>query len=182
MGLEEIKQSILDEAKRNADTIVRQAKQEAKQMLADAQSTVKNEEESWEKELTAHLAALELREMASGRFMARKRLLVRKKELLDDFFDHCLECLEALPQRSRKQHISSLVKNAKKRFPVSVIYTRKGDRVSVRGIEPRVAEISGGVLVESSDGAERLDFTYEALLEHIRKHDIVEISGRLFGE
>lgn len=176
-----VKKEILEEAKQEAQRFIKGAKQEARAILKEAELKAKAEEERLDKELQGMLEALEKRELASGKFLARKKILVRKKAIIDSFFAHCMDAVGALPKKVREQHIRMLLSHAKKHFPVSRVYTAERDRLSLPGVKHGVsADISGGMVAENADGTRRIDYTYKTLLEHLRTHDLGEIAGTLF--
>ncbi len=182
MGLEEVKRTIELEAKQEAKCILAEARKEASKIVAAAKQQVQAEEEQFKKELDSNLHSLENREIASAEFTARKMLLVRKRELLDSFFEACMEAASSLPVKTRREHVAHLIDHMVKGFPISVVYARKGDAPSLEGINVVPMDIAGGVIVETSDGSQRLDFTYETMLKHIRTHFLLEIAAELFGK
>ena len=182
MGIEDIKKDILDEAKHEAKRLVNEAKREAKQILKDAEAQVQAREEELERELASTIGSLETRETASAGFLARKRILTRKKELLDEFFAQCLTQAAKLSPTVRTRHVKLLVERARKGFPVAVAYARKEDISAVKSLSANPIDIAGGVIVENDEGTQRIDLTYETFLEEIRHHELSLITSRLFGE
>ncbi len=179
--VQEVKKEILKEAKEEAQRFISGAKQVARAILKEAELLVKAEEERLDRELKSVLISLEKRELASGKFLAHKRILIRKKAIIDSFFDYCMDAVEALPKKAREQHIRMLLSHAQKHFPVSTVYTAERDRLSLSGVTHRVsADISGGMVAENADGTQRIDYTYRTLLEHLRTTLLAEIVGKLF--
>lgn len=176
-----VKKEILEEAQQEAQRFIRGAKEEARAILKEAELKAKAEEERLDREIQGVLASLEKRELASGKFLAHKKILIRKKAIIDSFFAHCMDAAEALPKKVREQHIRMLLSHAQKHFPVSAVYTAGRDRLSLPGVKHSVsADISGGMVAENADCTQRIDYTYKTLLEHLRTHDLGEIAGKLF--
>ncbi len=181
--VQKVKKGILEEAKGEAQRIIKGARQEAKAVLKEAQVEAKAEEVRLDKELQGTLSTLEMREIASGKFLARKKVLVRKKKIIDNFFNHCLEAAEALPSKMREQHVRTLLSHAQKHFSVSTAYISKKDKHSLPSMRHEVsADILGGLMAENADASQRIDFTYRTLLEHLRTTDLREIAEELFKE
>ena len=181
MGLKEIQNVIIKEAQAEADRLAGETRKEAALIVSEARKKAEEDEKRSAGELALDLEALEKRELASTEFAARKRVMRRKKELLDEFFSSCMKDLAALPAEERKRHVRTLVGRAMKEFQVTTVYTSKKDAVSIPGVNCLPADILGGAIIENSDGTQRIDLSYAALLGEIRTGLLARIAGELFG-
>ncbi|MBS3165349.1 hypothetical protein J4439_08020 [Candidatus Woesearchaeota archaeon] len=179
MGLEDIKKEILEEARREAKRVLDEARRSSQEAVKQAQREAKEREERAKAELKDQLATLETRETASARFQARRRINTRKKELLDEFFSHCLREASKLDGATRKRHVKALLAHAK---DFSVVYGRKEDLSNATKLAVRSATFAGGIMLETKDGTQRLDLSYETMLAAIAQKELPDISARLFGE
>ena len=182
MGLEEVKNAIVHEAKLEAKQRINEGKKKASEIVSIAKKKARETEKRFLEKLDQDLESLEKHEIASMEFTTRKKVMVRKKELLDEFFDLCMETALARSAAERKGHIKTLVKQIRGDFPITTIYTNKKDMLSLPGIKCVVADIKGGVILENSDGTQRVNLSYEVLLDQIRLHNLSEIASALFGE
>lgn len=181
MGLKEIRNVIVKEARQEADRLLGEARKEASRTVSETRAKVEEEERRSAGDLALDLEALERREIASTEFSARKRVMRRKKELLDEFFSSCMKDLAGLPADERRLHVRTLVGRAMEEFHVTTVYTSKKDAVSIPGVNCLPADIGGGAIIENSDGTQRIDLSYAALLSEIRSAHLARIAGELFG-
>src|SRR3990172_13260953 len=104
MGLDEVKQEILDKAKLEADSIIREAEQEARKIVDDFDKKVSDYRKESEANTKRVIDNLEKREIAQAEFDVKKRLLNKKKEIVDKAVIKAKEEITAYSD-SRKQEI-----------------------------------------------------------------------------
>lgn len=185
MGLEEVKKEILKKANDRAKGILDEGRKEAERIAKETEDQIRDYMKKADDDTGKLIENMERKEKAGAEFEAKKMLLDRKKELVDKAFMQVKKKLEMMPESRREGYIKKLVDNAKKEIDVAVVYANSRDSRIVRkmpGIEFREAEMSGGIIAENKEGTIRVDYSYDELLDSIKKESMQEIASALFGK
>ena len=183
MGLNDVRQRIVEEAEKKAALLVRDAAAEGQKITADAQREVKEHE----KELRAHsekmLSALERKELAAAEYEGKKVLLDKKRGIIDQVMSEATQELRRMPSHEREQMLTLLLKQARSDLDVKTVYVNKQDKTCIKekGITVKENAIIGGLIAETADGRMSVDLSFEELLAQIRETYLRELSEVLFG-
>lgn len=194
----ELRKVILSRAEEEAKNIISNAEREAKKIVEEAYKQ-KQQEISREKERIAKDIGYEAR-LAEARLKARMIIAEAKNEILKSIEDSVWSYLSSLSPRQRGQSLLILMKDAVKillenlgksdkiiayvsrkdleiaKETANTISRELGLEVDVRG-----ADISGGVIVSSSDGNIVIDNSYEGRLKKVITMFLSEIKKEVFG-
>jgi V/A-type H+-transporting ATPase subunit E len=196
MGIENIKQRILDKAKSEASLLISKEKEkikEKKKAFEEQQKLLFSQKE--EKELEKIQS--ELKKRIEQENLKKDRLLLEKKKyLLDKFFLEIEEKIADLPEKQYKEFLVDLIlRDAPKgrsllfvREKDKKLFTKKllleinnklgNDREIILSEEP--ANIKGGFILK---GAEvEIDDSVEMLVKDLREKEEIVIAKKLFGE
>jgi V/A-type H+-transporting ATPase subunit E len=196
MGIENIKQRILDKAKSEASLLISKEKEkikEEKKAFEEQQKLLFSQKE--EKELEKIQS--ELKKRIEQENLKKDRLLLEKKKyLLDKFFLEIEEKIADLPEKQYKEFLVDLIlRDAPKgrsllfvREKDKKLFTKKllleinnklgNDREIILSEEP--ANIKGGFILK---GAEvEIDDSVEMLVKDLREKEEIVIAKKLFGE
>lgn len=182
MGLEQVKESILAEARTAAQQDMSKAQQEARAILQRAEAKAQELRAQRQQELQGATAALKRRELALAELEAKKLRLQAQKDLLARVRSGALERLHKLPPGTNEQYLTALVKRAN--IQDARIHARPEDKPIIERMGLKFAgplTAVGGVMVESADGETREDLRYENLLEEAWRDALGEVAGTLFG-
>lgn len=182
MGLEQVKESILAEARAAAQQDMSKAQQEARAILQRAEAKAQELREQRQQDLAAAVAALKRRELALAELEAKKLRLQAQKDLLARVRIGALERLQKLPPGTNEQYLTALVKRAG--IQDARIHARPEDKPIIERMGHKYAgplQAVGGLMVESADGETREDLRYESLLEEAWRDALGEVAGSLFG-
>jgi len=166
-------QGILDRARRDASTLLDQARQQAaayeQQRLAQAGKDA---------------AAVAAQVASRAESEARKAVLAAESELRAELRAALLKALADLPVKQREAHLKALVAQAQKVIPAGKAWGNAQDTTYLHTQKAykhagSVAN-AGGLIVESEDGMNRLDLSYETLLDEAWR-DILKAEARLFA-
>ncbi|MBU1148482.1 hypothetical protein KKI23_00145 [Patescibacteria group bacterium] len=187
MALDDIIQSILAEAKQEADKVKQQGISDLKALKKDYQEKAGQEEkrllESAQKEAD--------RNVAQAQFLAISRkkagLLTKKQEILDQVYKQALAKLSELPEVDYKKLVASLI---------SQLQETEGEVVSVKGKESLTKQAlsqsgkpyqlatetvsgKGGFVFKTK--TMQIDNRFAVLIDHVRQDTEMEVSKILFS-
>jgi len=190
-GVERLREAVLARARQEAERIVREAEERARKIVEEARRRKQAEIEEARKRL-AREAGYEAR-IAEARIRARHIVAQAKNEVLEELRRAVISELQSLPQNLRVESLKALIAEALTALPSDrfYVYVSPRDRDAVKtalaslGIEHRVIEIReanimGGVILESEDGMERVDNSYDTRLDTAMRRMATEIGRRLF--
>ncbi len=189
MGLDKVKQEILDNAREDAGKLTEQAKDEAKAIEKSAEKQVKGYERMMEEDMEKSVELMKRRELAAAELEVQKKTLDAKSELIESVFAEGWKKLRNIGEKSREAHIKSLLERAMAEMDVAVVKCNARDSklVSSHTSGSRLkavvaADISGGIIAESADGKLKVDYSYEAVLEQVKSKVLVDVAKILFGK
>ena len=124
-------------------------------------------------------------EMSSAEVEGRRNMLKAEKELLDTVKQRAIEELRSAPGPKKEQIISGLVRQASAAIPGGFVYSNAEDADFVKRAASRYqyagsVDCIGGIIIESQDREQRLDLTYETILEDLWQEKIGEVADILF--
>jgi vacuolar-type H+-ATPase subunit E/Vma4 len=183
MGLDEVIGDVRRDGEARARSVLEAARKEAQGILDAARAQAKQVEAQRMAAAEKEAAAIAAQGASRAESEARKIQLAAEAQLRDELKATVLAGLADLPEKTREKHLKSLLAHAH-----SVI--GKG---SVQGAEKDAAylkahktfkhtgslPIAGGIVVESEDGMNRLDLSYETLLDEAWR-DVLKAEAGLF--
>ncbi len=187
MGIEKLKFSLLAEGKQEAETIVHDAEQHAKEMKGEEDEKHASRLVELTREIEKTLQERRNEKIAWARLEA-KRVTAEAKE---DAIKNSLEEFFATLEKMRKSNeYKKFMKNASERSGNElegqiVLHVVKGEKTLI----PKLKNVQvvedleglGGVLAESADGKRRLNLTIETLFEANRDEIRRKMYDKLFG-
>jgi len=192
MSMEKISGAILDKVRVEAQDIVAEAEEKARERIdrAKRQQEAKLEEEK--NKLLEEAKEEATRILAQSSITARQELLLAKTRIIDEIISRVKKTLSGIS--SDKSSSLDLIEEAINALDVDKarIYVSPKDadivRKSLKGdkkLANRIAEIrefdsTGGVMVEDIDGKIRIDNTYDTRLEMLLPKLLPEIGKELF--
>jgi V/A-type H+-transporting ATPase subunit E len=183
MGLEQVKESILAEARAEAERELSKARDEAKQVRGRAEAKAQDLRAARQQELQSAVVALKRRELALAELEAKKLRLRAQKDVLARVRAAALDRVSKLPAATNDQYLTVLVKKAS--IQDARVWARPQDKAIIERLGHKFAgplEGAGGVVVESADGATREDLRYEDLLDDAWREALGEVAAQLFGK
>lgn len=184
MGLEQVKNEILENANEEAKRIAEAGKREAEAIMRKADEEIGRIRKSAEDDTRKLIEAMERKAISSAEFDVKKMKLDRKKDIIDRVFESVKKDLGSLGEKEREAGIKSLLTKAKKEIEVKYVHASPKDKGIVSrmpGIVYKETDITGGIVAETQDLSLCVDFSYDAMLDEVRKKHLQEIAKRLFG-
>ncbi len=168
MGLEELRLKIEKETEAEALRIEEEGKLEAKQLIDSARTESSKQRQQFRERTKEVLDTIERRSVAEIDFENRRKVMMRRKQMLDEIFT---QACKSLP--SKNALVMSTLKKATERMPKATIFVSKGDIKLVPGAKE--ANIRGGLVAESADGTVRLDYSHDVFIEQAWQEHLSEI-------
>lgn len=192
MGLEKVKQEILERAQAEADKAVEDAQSEAKAMMKSAEKRIAGYGRMMGEDLEALSNAVKRKEVASAELELKKQLLCAKSELIEGVFGEVRKKLRSLPDKKRESHVTALLDAARKEMSTSIAVVQCSSR-DARFVEASGSgssrlkvmkndEMLGGIVAESPDDRLRVDYSYETVLGQVKAKVLGDVAKILFGQ
>lgn len=180
MGLEEVKEEILNSARSDSGKIIEEAKNEAQQILSKATKRVTEYKNKLKEDKKKLIENLEKMKIAQARSEAKKLILEKKKGIIDTVFEKSKQKLASLSDNEREKYIQKLIEKAKNEMEIVTVYCNKKDKKFLQDFECQETDIIGGVIVENKDRSIRIDYSFETMLDNVKEASLQEISKILF--
>ena len=185
MGLEEVKQDILEEAEKSASEIISKASKEAEEIIAKADEEAHKLDEVSKEEYDKELASLEKKELAVAKLEAKKYLFDKKKEIMNMMVEAAKKEILNMPKTNKEPLLKGLVSKAEKEFPIAYIYCNESEISIVKkyvkkSVNVLSEKISGGIIAENLDKTLRIDYSYDTLFNDIYEKQLHNLAQILF--
>jgi V/A-type H+-transporting ATPase subunit E len=184
MSLETVVEDIRKTAQAEIDRMKREAKEEAEGILREANS--KKAKIIGDAMVEAKKAADRLRthELARAELENKRARLVMEKHLLDEVIERARERIKNLPKDKDDALMRSIVRKHSSEGAIVHTDARHAPLVrtacSLRLAEP--IDCLGGIVIESSDGSVRYDYTYDTILQVVADSTMKEVARILFQD
>ncbi len=188
MGLEKVKQEILEKARKDAAGIVGAAQAEAKAVMRASEKQMQNYERLVDEDAGRSVEQMKRRELASAELELQKQVLAAKNELIETVFSQAMKKLGQLGDKKREAHVKGLLDLARKEMNVAVVHCNSKDVEFLEGGSSdklkviKNDSISGGIVAESPDRKLKVDYSYETVLEQTKSKVLSDVARLLFGK
>lgn len=184
MGLEKVKQEIIERAQKEAAAIIDAANAEARAVMKAAEKQMQEYEKTVDEDLEKSAEVTKRREIASAELEVKKQALSLKNDLINSIFSEARKRLAQLGDKKRESHVKALLATASGELNAAVVRCSQKDVKFLQGRgKLKVAadeSILGGIIAESEDGKLRVDYSYDTLLEQARAKVLSDVSKTLF--
>ena len=181
MGLEKIKEEILQKASAAEKEILAEAAMKADAIKKESVRQIAQIEQEMSQRIAIEIAGLESRENSLAGMESQKMLFSAKKEALDAVYREAFAKVQKMPKKEREQVIAKLLMRSKKEIDVHTVYVNSADRALVGNFETKPLENDGGIICETKDGKVRVDYTFSTLFAETKEKTVREASKTLFG-
>ncbi|MGB4679094.1 V-type ATP synthase subunit E, partial [Methanothrix sp.] len=157
------------------DLVVARILNEARERAAEIKSRK-------EAEVGHAVEAIERREISSANLEVKRAELNVHKDLLEKARTMLLEKIANLSKKDNEAMLKKLLEPYE--LKDMKVYSNKRDEAFITSLAPNYGgnlDITGGVVVESKDGALRYDLSYETLAREVFSNHMKEVSKILFG-
>ncbi len=183
MALADVIGEVRSDGERRAQALLDAAQAEADAALKAAQEQVAEYSARRKAQAERDAAQAKAQILSGAEFEARKLVLSAESTLREELRAKLIEDFAGLPKKTREAHIKKLLAQAKQTLGKGTAWCAKSD-LSVLQAQKTFAvggetDIAGGIVVESADGTQRLDLSYETLLADMWR-DILRSETALF--
>jgi vacuolar-type H+-ATPase subunit E/Vma4 len=180
MGLEEVKNEIVQQAEVEAAKIKSTAEAEAEEIKKNAREEVNQYKNDAEKHTSILFERTEKKMVAAAQFDVQRKILRAKQDAIDMVLNSVRESIVSMKTPARKKFLSRLLADAKGEISVAKVFVNKKDAKLISGVTTKPIEIDAGLVAENKDDTISVDLTIDTLLEQIRAEHLVELSEVLF--
>ncbi len=181
MGLEEVKEEIIRNARKQEEELLAEAREQARKVLDEAGKKVEELREKSEAETKKLIELIKKQETASAELEAKKMMLEAKKSIIDKAFSGVRQKLEKLAPNKRGEFMQALLSRAEKEIDIGIIYCSRKDAKALKGYSTKDAGMLCGLIAENKDGTIRVDYSFDTLLQSINENELQNIHKMLFG-
>ena len=181
MGLETVKDEIMNSAKEQSNSSISEARKEANRIIKEAEKKIEDMKEKSEAETKKLIDTIKRQELASAELENKKILLEAKKQIIENVFAESRKKLENLDDKRREEILKKLLEKAKNEIEVANIYCNKKDSKFLKVFNVGNVDIIGGLIAENKERTIRVDNSFETMLESIKEKELQNINKILFG-
>ena len=188
MGIDRLTSSLLAEAKKQADEIVKTAEGHLDKMLIEEKAKRAILLKKAEEDAFQLIDEQRKERIASSRLEAKRILNEAKEDAIKAVLEDIYTMLESISKKpSYKDFLKSTLASAMREINSAIVHCRKDDKAVIQATagNARVQDdlnALGGFIVESSDGKVRLNLTLESLFESKREELRKMIYQKLFEQ
>jgi V/A-type H+-transporting ATPase subunit E len=183
MGLENVVNDILEQAKSEVATIEAEAQAEADAIINEAKAKAKTIITESQAKIEADIQRKIKQEKSSAQLEVKRTALNAKKDVLDSVYDSAREAISSLSSEKNAELLKAILD--KYGSDGTRIYSNGRDASLVRKMTDLtfMGEIDciGGLVIENDDGSVRLDYTFDRILDDVSEQTLKPVSDILFG-
>ncbi|MCA1819668.1 MAG: V-type ATP synthase subunit E family protein [Thermoplasmatota archaeon] len=183
MSLEAVIGEVRRDGDARAQAVVAAARKEAQAILDAARQQAKAVESARMAAAEKESRALASQAASRAESGSRKSILAAEAELRAELKATSLAGLGELPAKTREKHLKSLLAKAHGIIPEGHVWGASQDTAFLAANKTYKhagsLPVAGGIVVESEDGMNRLDLTYETLLDESWR-DVLKAEAGLF--
>ena len=181
MGLETLVGRLRDTGRQEADAILAEARAERERWLAAGRADGQKLLERREAEAREQAERRRVQDLARAELDAKKIVLAAQEEVLREVRERAKSLLAAA---SNPEALKKLLAKHAADWKTGRVYANARDAPTVRAIAgDRFAgtiECIGGIVLESADGTQRLDLTFDSILNDLWDDVIKEVAHTLW--
>ena len=181
MGLETVKEEILNSAKEKSNSLIAEARKEANRIMRETEKKAGEMREKSEAETKRMLDLIKRQELSSAELENKKMILEAKKQIIESVFAEAKKKIENLDDKKKEAYMKKLIEKAKNDIDVEHVYCNKSDAKFLKSFKAEHASIIGGLIAENKDRTVRVDYSFETLLQSIKENELQNLSKELFG-
>ncbi|MBI2660108.1 hypothetical protein HYX07_03010 [Candidatus Woesearchaeota archaeon] len=182
MGLESVKEEILNSAKEQANSLIAEGRKEASRISKETEKKIEELQRKSEEETKKTLDMIKRQELASAELDSKKAVLEARKQSIENVFEEAKKKLGILDDKRREQIMKKLLDRAKNEIEAASIYCSKRDAKFFKGLTVHAIDIIGGLVAENKEGTIRIDYSFDTILQSIKEGELHNVNKILFGQ
>ncbi|MDP3765768.1 MAG: V-type ATP synthase subunit E family protein [Nanoarchaeota archaeon] len=181
MGLETVKEEILNSAKEQSNSLIAEARGEANRIMKESETKIETMKEKSDAETKRMMDMIKTQELASAELENKKMLLEAKKQIIETVFIEAKKSLEGLDDKKRENYLKKLIEKAKNEIELMNVYCNKRDSKFLKGFNIETIDVIGGLMTENKEKTIRIDYSFETMLQSIKENELQNINKILFA-
>ena len=183
MGLDEVIGEVRRDGDARAQAVLAAARKESQGILDAARAQAKSLEATRLAQAERDAAAITAQAASRAESQSRKLTLSEEATLRSELKAAAVKGLAELPAKTREKHLKTLLAKAHGIIPKGTVWGASQDTAVLHAQKTYKhagsLAIAGGIVVESEDGTNRLDLSYETLLDEAWR-DVLKAESKLF--
>lgn len=178
MGLQEVKDEILNEAEEKAARIRDEGEKKADEIIESAEEEAEKIKDKTDREIKEEKEAMEKKEISRAEMNAKKRIQKARQEVVTETFKDFREKLEDLTDDQMQAFVEEAKQQAN--FDVNKI---EGSEEFKEFVDTEFEEMDQkGLILESGDGKKSLNLTFDRLVDEFKRNYRGNVAQILFDE
>lgn len=182
MGLEDVKEEILNQAEQQARNIVEEAANHKSEVVSEAEQKAENILEEARQEAEKRAEALRRKELASARMAARKHRLAARQDVLEEAFTRFREELQGLDEDTERRLIEAGLERLSNTVDIGTVHAPP----AFQGVAEEYGdfvELDGrGFIAETVDGSRRFDMRFQQIADDVIQDHRKNVAEVLFSD
>ena len=183
MGLENVVNDILEQAKTEVAAIEAEAQDEAAAMTDKAKNEAEKILADSKTEVEANIQRRLKQETSSAQLEIKRAALNAKKDVLDSVYQSAKEAISSLAPDKNTSMLKAILDEHGS--DGTSVYSNARDAKLVRELTDLTfmdeIDCIGGLIIENEDGSVRLDYTFDRILDDVSEQTLKPVSDILFG-
>jgi V/A-type H+-transporting ATPase subunit E len=191
MGLEAVIREIQEKGRKEAEEVRKETRADVEEILRDAQTRAAGIKMAAEEEADRTATHIINQEVSAANLVVKRQVLNAQKTLLDQVYSASLAAVGDLPAEFHKKALTELLKKVAGEIKEGIVHANERDTPVVKEIISgqktlsgytvgAPVEIPGGIIVESTDGELKIDYSYRTFLDEIWESGLKDASDILF--
>lgn len=181
MGLEAVKDEILNSAKSQAAGLIAEARKESNRIIKSIENKIEGMKEINDTQIKKIIDSIKKQESASAELENKKMLLEAKKQIIDKVFFEARKKIEGLADKKSEAIVKKLLEKAKNEIEIATIYCNKKDAKFLKGFNVESVSVIGGIIAENKEKTVRIDYSFETILQSITENELQSVNKILFA-
>ncbi|MBI2541783.1 hypothetical protein HYV80_03690 [Candidatus Woesearchaeota archaeon] len=181
MGIETVKEEILNSAKEQSSSLIAEARKESNRIARETEKKIEEMRAKSEADAKRIMDAIKRQELASAELDNKKLLLGAKKQAIENVFAESRKKLESMDDKKRELIVKKLLDKAKSEIEIANVYCNKKDSKSFKGMNVEILDMIGGLIAENKEGTVRIDYSFDTMLQSIKENELQNINKTLFA-
>lgn len=178
MGLQEVKDEILNEAEQKASRIKEEGDSKAEEIITEGENRAEKIKEENREIIKKEKKALEKKKVSKAKMDSNKEIQEAKQESVEKAFKSFSDELDDLSDSQLQKFVDSAMDEAN--FEVERI---QGPKEFEEYVDEDFEEMNEkGLILESSDGKKSLNLTFDRIIQDFRRNHRGEAAKILFDE
>lgn len=165
MGLEHVKEEIVQEAQQRAKAIVQEAEARKDNLLSEAEQNAEEIVAKAEKEAEKEADALRRKKLSAARMQAKRKRLEAREDVLEQVYEQFRDRIQNLDEDKEEELIKNVLDRLDDQIDIGTVYAGKDHKTLAKKYGDFTEKDIRGVIVETADGSRRFDLQFDEVAD-----------------